>query len=191
MDYIKFDTITSTNDFLKSYAETHKISNFFYVIADVQTDGRGQHTNIWQSECCKNILISIFLQPDIDLAQQTRLNQIVAVSIVKVLQKFNIPEVQIKLPNDILAEGKKIAGILIENKIMGQKWLQSIIGIGLNVNQTDFVNLPKAVSMKQITGIDYNRDKIVKMLIQQLKICYQEPLEKIQKEFNNLLINNI
>lgn len=190
MDYIKFDTITSTNDFLKSYAETHKISDFFYVLADVQTGGRGQRTNIWQSDCCKNILISIFLQPDIDLAQQTRLNQIVAVSIVKVLQKFNIPNVRIKLPNDILADAKKIAGILIENKIIGQKWLQSIIGIGLNVNQSNFVNLPMAVSMTQFTGIDYDRDEIVKLLIEQLKICYQEPPEKIQNEFNNLLIHN-
>ena len=190
MDYIKFDTITSTNDFLKSYTETHKISDFFYVLADVQTGGRGQRTNIWQSECCKNILISIFLQPDIDLAQQTRLNQIVAVSIVKVLQKFNIPNVRIKLPNDILADAKKIAGILIENKIIGQKWLQSIIGIGLNVNQSNFVNLPMAVSMTQFTGIDYDRDEIVKLLIEQLKICYQEPPEKIQNKFNNLLIHN-
>ena len=190
MEYIKFDTITSTNDFLKSYAETHEISDFFYVLADVQTGGRGQHTNIWQSECCKNILISIFLQPDIDLAQQARLNQIVAVSIVKVLQKFNIPNVRIKLPNDILADAKKIAGILIENKIIGQKWLQSIIGIGLNVNQSNFVNLPMAVSMKQITEINHDRDEIVKLLIEQLKICYQKSPEKIQNDFNNLLIHN-
>ncbi len=127
MDNIKFNTITSTNDFLKSYAKTHKISDFFYVLTDFQTGGRGQHSNIWQSECCENILISIYIKPDMALSQQAVLNQIVAVSIVKVLQKFNIPNVRIKLPNDILADGKKIAGILIENKIIGQKWLQSII----------------------------------------------------------------
>ena len=97
---------------------------------------------------------------------------------------------RIKLPNDILADGKKIAGILIENKVIGQNWLQSIIGIGLNVNQTNFVNLPLAVSMKQFTGINYNRDEIVKLLIKQLKICYHESPEKILNKFNNLLIYN-
>ena len=190
MSYIKFDTITSTNDFLKSYAETQDLKDFFYIVTDQQTKGRGQRSNIWQSECCKNVLISIFLKPNIEPAQQTILNQMVSLSIVKVLQKFNIPNVKIKLPNDIMAESKKIAGILIENKISGNKWLQSIIGIGLNVNQTNFVNLPMAVSMKSLTGQTYDRDLIIKLLLEQLQFHYKQQPEKLQDEFNKLLIYN-
>ena len=190
MSYIKFDTITSTNDFLKSYAGTHKPENFFYVYADYQSKGRGQHSNIWQSECCKNILMSIFLKPALSPEQQNLLNKIVSLSIVKVLQKFNIPGVRIKLPNDIMADAKKIAGILIENKIHGNKWQQSIIGIGLNVNQTDFVNLPTAISMKNLTGKTYDREQIMKLLIEQLRFHYGMSAEELEKEFNKWLITN-
>ncbi len=190
MNYIKFDTITSTNDFLKSYAANHKLKDFFYVTAEYQTKGRGQHSNSWQSECCKNVLISIFLKPDLTPDRQTELNRIVALSIVKVLEKFNIPAVRIKLPNDIMADGQKIAGILIENKINGKKWLQSIIGIGLNVNQTNFVNLPTAISMKNLTGQTFDRDKIIQLLMAHLQFYLQESPEKLKNEFDKLLINN-
>ncbi len=190
MHYIKFDTITSTNDFLKYYAETQELNNFFYVYSEFQSNGQGQRSNVWQSECCKNILISIFLKPNIEPAQQTILNKMVSLSIVKVLQKFNIPGVSIKLPNDIMADGQKIAGILIENKISGNKWVQSIIGIGLNVNQTNFVNLPMAVSMKSLTGQTYDREQIIKHLIEQLQFHYKQQPEILQKEFNKLLIHN-
>ncbi len=190
MHYIKFDTITSTNDFLKYYAETQELNNFFYVYSEFQSNGQGQRSNVWQSECCKNILLSIFLKPDIRLNQQGLLNQIVSLSIVKVLQKFNIPNVQIKLPNDILADEKKIAGILIENKITGKKWQQSIIGIGLNVNQTNFVNLPTAISMKNLTGQTYDREQIIKLLIEELQFQYRQPAEQLKNKFNKLLIHN-
>ncbi len=188
MHYIKFDTIESTNDFLKSYAKTKKLPDFFYVYADRQTKGRGQQSNTWQSDCCKNILISIFIQPELAVSQQQQLNQIVALSIVKVLEKFNISKVRIKLPNDIMADGRKIAGILIENVIRHQTWKQSIIGIGFNVNQTEFVNLPQATSMKLLTGKDYDREEIITLLMQELKINYKQNPDILSREFERLLI---
>jgi len=187
MHYIKFDTIESTNDFLKSYSRSNNLPNFFYVYTDLQTKGRGQHANTWQSECCKNILLSIFMRPEISLQNQNLLNQIVSLSIVKVLQKFNIPELKIKLPNDIMAGNKKIAGILIENAVYQNKWKQSIVGIGLNVNQTKFEDLPLATSMKILTNQHFDIEEIIPEIINNIKeYCTKNPVI-LSKEFNQLL----
>jgi len=187
MNYIKFDTITSTNDFLKRYGKITDLPDFFYVAADFQTKGRGQKVNTWQSECCRNILISFWLRPNIAVQDQQILSAVTALSLVKVLQKFNIPGVKIKLPNDILSGNKKIAGILIENSIKKNTWQNSVIGIGLNVNQTDFVQLPDATSMKKITGQNYNRQEIIDLLQTELKNHYTMPSHKIMTEFERLI----
>ncbi len=187
MPYIKFDTIPSTNDFLKSYCKTQELPDFFYVITDHQSKGRGQHANTWESDCCKNILLSIYLKPYLSVTEQNILSQMVALSLVKVLQKFNISDIKIKLPNDILADGKKIAGVLIENKINGKNWIQSIIGIGLNVNQTNFKNLPMATSMKTLVGQDFEIKQIVDYLLGQLQFYYKVAPEQVSKEFNKWL----
>ncbi len=168
MNHIKFNTISSTNDFLKSYSKEKKLPNFFYVQTDSQTQGRGQRTNNWESACCENILISFLTFPDFSAQKQYLLNHIVSIALVNVLRKFKIFNVKIKQPNDIMAENKKIAGILIENVIHNQIIKQSIIGIGLNVNQTMFINLPQAISMKNITGLTYSLDEIVQVLRQEL-----------------------
>lgn len=188
MNYIKFDTITSTNDFLKSYCKVQDLPDFFYVYADTQTKGRGQRSNNWQSDCCKNILISYYLKPNIDIDQQNLLNKIVAVAIIEVLQKFNISGLKIKLPNDIMADNQKIAGILIENVLAHQKWKQSIIGIGLNVNQMTFDNLPQATSMKKITGQTYDIEQIMADLTQEIKHQYFRNPDEINANFERLLI---
>jgi len=191
MNYIKFDTINSTNEFLKSYSQSQDLQDFFYVIADFQTQGKGQRANDWKSECCKNLLISIFMKPNFPVAQQYRLNHIVSLAIVDVLQQYDIPEVQIKLPNDILSGGKKISGILIENKIQQNEIKQSIIGIGLNINQTDFVHLPDAVSMKSISGKSFDIQQIAELLVQKLQNLYQSSPNVLEKRFKELLTKQI
>ncbi len=188
MHYIKFDTIESTNDFLKRYSKEQALPGFFYVYTDLQTKGRGQHANSWQSACCKNILLSIFIQPDLPVEKQYILNQIVSIAIVKVLQKFNIPDIKIKLPNDIMSGGKKIAGILIENVISQKKWKQSIIGIGLNVNQTQFDALPNATSMKLVTQQDFDVETVLGTLVKTIKeLCENKP-NNLTELFENQLL---
>ena len=187
MKYIKFDTITSTNDFLKSYCKIQKLPDFFYVFTDVQTKGRGQQTNTWQSDCCKNVLVSFFLQPDIPIKKQVKLSHIVALAIIKVLQKFNIPDLKIKLPNDIMSGNQKIAGILIENVIKKNTWQHSIIGIGLNVNQTDFNNLPNAISMTKITKKNYDLEEIIQTLKNELIRLNKQEDDILKQEFERLL----
>ena len=170
MNYVKFDTIQSTNDFLKSYSKEHDVPDFFYVITDMQTGGRGQRERTWQSECCKNLLVSFVVCPKFSLEKQILLNKIVSIALIELLEMHKITEVQVKLPNDIMVGGRKIAGILIENIIRNKRIRHSIIGIGLNVNQTNFVNLPEAVSMKNILDKD--------ILLSDLVVDLQQILQK-------------
>ena len=133
--------------------------------------------------------MSVFLRPAFDLKNQAILNPVVALSIIKVLQKFNIPGLRIKLPNDILSGDMKIAGILIENSIVANQWKNSVIGIGLNVNQTTFVNLPQATSMKLLTGKDYAPESIVHALVEEMKKQYVREAEEVTDEFEKLIIS--
>ena len=199
MNSINFDTILSTNDFLKSYAKKNKLPDFFFVRTDEQTKGKGQRTNVWQSECCKNILISYYVKYKIPAENQFLLNRIVSVSLIEFLQKFNIPDVKIKYPNDILSGFYKIAGILIENTIYKNHIKDSIIGIGLNVNQQKFKNLPFAVSMKMLTGKTYDLVELTEILTKILIENFDKKPEKIsllyekylyQTEVNSIKLTN-
>ncbi len=199
MNSINFDTILSTNDFLKSYAKKNNLPDFFFVRTDEQTKGKGQRTNVWQSECCKNILISYYVKYKIPAENQFLLNRIVSVSLIEFLQKFNIPDVKIKYPNDILSGFYKIAGILIENTIYKNHIKDSIIGIGLNVNQQKFKNLPFAVSMKMLTGKTYDLVELTEILTKILIENFDKKPEKIsllyekylyQTEVNSIKLTN-
>lgn len=164
MKITHFKNIDSTNSYLQNLLDNGEDVIDNVVAADFQTSGKGQGKNIWQSEYGKNLLFSIALDMSFLKAEdQFFLTQIVSVSMVEVLKKY-LPEESlfIKWPNDIYFNDKKIAGILIKNEIKGMMMGTSIIGIGLNVNQTSFdENLPNPISMKMITGKDYDLDEIL------------------------------
>ena len=150
----------STNTLLKELvAKGEWRESERFIRAGYQTAGRGQTGNGWESEADKNLLCSILLPPRQNLFE---LNVITAVAVQRILgEAFTI-----KWPNDIYWNDKKVAGILIENAIIGNEIKYSIAGIGLNVNQTTFVsNAPNPVSLKQITGIDYDLDELMAQLM--------------------------
>lgn len=138
-----------------------------FVRAGYQTAGRGQAGNGWESEREKNLLCSILIeQQRIDTASLFYLNVAVSVAVRRVLGE----DFTIKWPNDIYWQDKKIAGILIENAIIGSEIKYSIAGIGLNVNQIEFVSdAPNPVSLKQITGKDYNIDELMQSLYDEVQ----------------------
>jgi BirA family biotin operon repressor/biotin-[acetyl-CoA-carboxylase] ligase len=189
MNYIKFDTIESTNEFLKSYAKNNNLPNLFYVLANEQTGGKGQRLNSWHSDCCKNILISYFIKKNIPVQEGILLNQIVSISVVELLEKFNIPEIKIKEPNDILSGYYKIAGILIENAVSKKLIKNSIIGIGLNVNQDKFPNLPFATSMKKLTRQEFELELLIDELTKLLDKNFKMDPEVIKRKFQAHLMN--
>ena len=175
--YIK--STNSTNSLMKEMlAKGEWPEGEYFVYAGYQTAGRGQTGNSWESEADKNLLCSILLPPDKDLYF---LNIAVGVAILRVIGE----DFTIKWPNDIYYGDKKVAGILVENAILGNEVKYSIAGIGLNVNQTTFVSdAPNPISLKQITGKEYDIDA----LMQQVYAKVQETLnEEVWEEYKNHL----
>lgn len=156
--YIK--STNSTNTLLKEMlAKGEWPENERFLYAGYQTAGRGQTGNGWESEACKNLLCSILLPPTKNLYF---LNIAVSVALLRVIGE----DFTIKWPNDIYWNDKKLAGILLENAIVGSEVKYSIAGIGLNVNQTVFVSdAPNPVSLKQITGQEHDIDKLMERLM--------------------------
>lgn len=148
------------------------------VVADYQTAGRGCGTNKWESERGKNLLYSMMIHPtEIPVNKQFVVSMAVANSIAAVVAKYVTSQaVSVKWPNDIYVGDKKICGILIENRLQGGVIKDSIIGVGLNVNQLCFVSdAPNPVSMANITGRQFDREQLL-----------QELLEAFQQEWADL-----
>ena len=165
----------STNTLLKQLAAEGNPPDFIY--AGYQTAGRGQTGNGWESEADKNLLCSILLPPNKNLYF---LNIAVGVAIIRLMGE----EFTIKWPNDIYWQDKKLAGILVENAIVGSEVKFSIAGIGLNVNQTQFKSdAPNPVSLKQITGKEYNIDRLMNLLLVEVQKVLNEPEETIWSEY--------
>ena len=140
-EIIHLSDIDSTNNFAAKLLSENLCQNGAVIMADVQTQVKGQRGNVWLSESGKNLLSSFVFKPDnLSVERQTVLTWATSLSLLETLRKFNI-EAQVKWPNDILINGKKIAGILIENQLQGNRINCSIIGIGLNINQTSFSEL--------------------------------------------------
>lgn len=135
LEYKHFEDLESTNDFLRTYSTSADIA---VVSASYQTKGRGQMGNTWVSQHGANLLFSVLLRPqDLKAADAFILSQAMALSIKSVLDPL-LADVAVKWPNDIYCRGKKICGTLIENGLMGKGVATSIIGSGINVNQTAF-----------------------------------------------------
>ena len=151
-----------------------------FLYAGYQTAGRGQTGNGWESEPDKNLICSILL-PNKNLYF---LNIAVSVAIIRLIgEPFTI-----KWPNDIYYRDKKLAGILLENAIVGSIVKYSIAGVGLNVNQTKFTSdAPNPVSLKQITGKTYDIDQLMKDLFEEVKAVLNEPEERIWSKYKDHL----
>ena len=149
----------------------------YFLYAGYQTAGRGQTGNGWESEEGKNLICSILLPPNKNLYF---LNIAVSVAIIRLIgEQFTI-----KWPNDIYWQDKKLAGILLENAIVGSEIKYSIAGIGLNVNQTVFTSdAPNPVSLKQITGKEYNVDQLMTELLDAVQAVLHESEECIWSEY--------
>ena len=118
MSIIKLNAIDSTNDFLKVLSRNQSVDNFTTVVAQKQTNGKGQMGAVWQSEEGKNLIMSVLVKDVLQNVDEIfHLNVAVALSVIQVLEVFNIPNLSVKWPNDIMSDPKKICGILIENSI--------------------------------------------------------------------------
>lgn len=192
MKIIKLDAIDSTNTFLREMSYNNQVENFTIVIAKNQVNGRGQMNAVWESENGKNLTFSILLKLDqVTITNQFYISKVVSLAIYDVLDTLLTIKISIKWPNDILAEGKKICGILIENSVKKTMIHQSIVGIGLNVNQEVFKNLPNATSMKLISKENYDLDFVLENFVDSIK-KYISILDKNDfQEIDKLYLNRL
>ena len=173
MNIIKLNAIDSTNDYLKNLLDKKPIIDYTVVTANFQNKGKGQMGSFWESESGKNLICCVYLSNSfIKLSNQFVINIIVCLAIKKSLHKFNIPQLSVKWPNDIMSGSSKICGVLIENIVKNSSIQDIIIGIGLNVNQTIFKNSPNATSIKTINGKFYNTEEILFEIISNIKSYY-------------------
>jgi len=165
------ETTSSTNLLLNEIVEKNKkagvcLPDFFCVFTNFQTAGRGQGVKTWQSAKGENILASFYFQPNILPNQQIYFNYFFALTIRKVISMY-VNHVMIKKPNDIWVDDKKIAGILIEHYLQGEKLNYSVAGVGINVNQTQFdPALPNPTSLNLILKSSLSREKILQEIVE-------------------------
>ena len=174
--------VPSTNAFVQHLEDLRTVPEFTVWQTSCQTAGRGQGDNRWESEPGQNITCSILLRPGfLPARNQFELSQTVALAVRKMLEAFTA-DVTVKWPNDIYAGPRKIAGILIENRLMEKRIVSSIVGIGLNVNQKRFLSdAPNPVSLSQLTGQTYDLAHMTRLLQRhiaeaclQLRRCHEE-----------------
>jgi BirA family biotin operon repressor/biotin-[acetyl-CoA-carboxylase] ligase len=190
MHVLKFDTVDSTNNLLKLLCREQDLDDFTVVVAENQTNGRGQMGANWHSEPGKNLTFSLLVKST-DLTQNGFFSMSAAVSlaIVLVLEHYNIGSLSVKWPNDILSGRYKIGGILIENILHGSKsW--SVIGIGLNVNQKQFSGTYSASSLLLVSGRAFNKNEVMQDLLTAIKLKINElnqGASSLLNDYNNKL----
>jgi len=172
---ITIKQVDSTNNFLKnSLSNSKPFPEGTVIMAEGQYAGRGQQQNRWHSEDGKNLTFSVLLNPSfLPLSQQFDLTRTVSLGIINALSPLLGDELRIKWPNDIYYADGKLGGILIENIVQGGKIKNSVIGIGLNINQEKFPSeVPNAVSLKQILLRDYDLKLLLSDICKNIEAVY-------------------
>ena len=167
----------STNSAIAAHAKQYPASTIVALYTDFQTQGRGQQGNTWESNKGENILLSLHFTPALPANRQFGISKAVALGVMDFVKTYTSLPIYIKWPNDIYVGNNKIAGILIENTLMGHQLCNCTVGIGLNVNQTQFsANIPNPISLRNITGITYNIEECVHSLCTAVVHRYEQLL---------------
>lgn len=169
----KLTSVDSTNNYASQQLIQNGCCEGAVFIAEEQFCGRGQIRNTWESESGKNILMSIVLFPTfLPVRQQFMLSKVVALGIFDIVSLY-VNNLSVKWPNDVYIGNNKVAGILIENSIMGSVIDTSIVGIGLNVNQIEFVSdAPNPISIAKALGVEIDKNILLSELIESIDRWY-------------------
>jgi len=185
-NFIFLKEVESTNNYANQLVLSKAAEHGTVVLAQHQKTGRGQQGNSWESEAGKNVLASFILFPQfLPVAKQFQLSKIVSLALIDFIG-HETKSVSIKWPNDIYIQNKKIAGILIENSVKGSFISSAIIGIGLNLNQLKFISdAPNPVSLKQITGKNYDVEKVAGKIWEYFNVWYGKLQAEQYKEIDS------
>ena len=166
-----FDTTTSTND----DARDAKYHDGDIVWADFQTAGRGQRGHSWESRAGENLTFSVVLEPHfLPVAEQFMLLEAVALALADFFGLLGV-ETKIKWTNDIYVGDRKAVGILIEHSYSAGKLSRTVVGIGINVNQTQFsADIPNPISLSLLTGKKYDLRELLEQFERCLAVRYSQ-----------------
>tara|TARA_B110000977_G_scaffold36038_2_gene48208 strand:- start:7414 stop:8268 length:855 start_codon:yes stop_codon:yes gene_type:complete len=189
---IELKSVDSTNNYLSKYINETNVLNGSVILAHNQTKGRGQRENHWESEAGKNLTFSIYLKTNFIFVHNNFLLSMAVCNALHELVSQQCKNTQIKWPNDLFVSGKKIAGILIENTLKGASLNYSIIGIGLNVNQGNFIENNNATSifLESNNKVDISTllNQFYKLLEVQIRRLELNKLEEIKVYYFSKLI---
>ncbi|SUI97261.1 Bifunctional protein BirA [Sphingobacterium spiritivorum] len=198
LNLIKLDRVASTNDYLREQLSNFKpLDEGSAIMATEQFQGKGQRGNIWRSEPGKNLTLSLLLYPSfLEVSKQFFLNVAISIGIAKWLQTQTTAQISVKWPNDIMGNQKKVCGILIENQIKKDSFSSSIIGMGININQTDFPDeiSHKVCSLKKLLQKpdDISIDNLLPELFYYLETQYDRlkagDNTELLKDYNSMLM---
>lgn len=188
---IELDTIDSTNNYAMRLIDADTAQPGLTILANAQTQGKGQRGNAWQDVPGESVLMSLVCVPECALEDQFVFNSAVAVAIAETLTSiYEHWDVRIKWPNDIILNDKKAGGILIENILRGNGWSYSIIGLGLNVSQSAFPPaLPFATSLTAASGHYFDRNQVFSLIRTNIltRLFAGFDKRKIMKDYNDFL----
>lgn len=175
---INLPVVDSTNLFVREMLDggmADALEGFTLVVADDQTQGRGQQGNSWETERGKNLIFSLLCHPDfVKPSQQFLLSQSMALAVREALAQQTEEEVEVKWPNDIYVGGRKISGTLIECDLQGKRISNCIVGVGINVNQTEFKSdAPNPVSLQLLTGRVHDREEVLSAVVRVFQMYYE------------------
>ncbi|MBN1387857.1 MAG: biotin--[acetyl-CoA-carboxylase] ligase [Bacteroidales bacterium] len=186
------EKVSSTNELAAEMLAADAVVEGTIIYAGEQYGGKGQRGNKWVSEAGKNLTVSIILYPRFLKAdQQFMISKVISLSIAGFLDTYS-DSISIKWPNDIYHKDDKIAGILIENSLEGNKMLTSIIGAGININQDIFPpEIPNPVSLSIINKREYDIGTLMDDFCRICDIWYSRlrkgHFDYIDKQYTNRL----
>jgi BirA family biotin operon repressor/biotin-[acetyl-CoA-carboxylase] ligase len=181
--FIELPSVDSTNNYAMGLVHEGMAQHGTAVFTHEQTRGKGQRHKQWLSQKDQNIAISFIIEPkSLAPAELFLLSMAIANGVYQFFNRIVGDEISIKWPNDIYWRDRKAAGILIENIWQGGEWKYAIVGIGVNINQTDFGELQsKAVSLRQIIGKESNPLVLAKELCRDVDAQFSALLTQPEK----------
>jgi len=187
---IHLDRVDSTSNYVATLISEDKARHGMVILAENQTNGRGQRGTVWQSEPSKNLLFSVYLEHNqLPIQHQSSLTHLASLAIFEGLKKIGL-HTQIKWPNDILVGTKKIAGILIENQLRGTAIQSSIIGIGLNISQTEF-DFPGSTSVFLELETSTTKEEVFNHILYAMNTLYAKITQKRYDSLKESYLKNL
>ncbi len=189
---IRLQDVDSTNNYAANLIIATEPPEGTVILAYNQFGGKGQRGSVWLAEPGANLTLSVILYPRrIAASTQFYLSKMVAVALADAVDEITGLRAEIKWPNDILLNGKKVAGILIENSVCGNYLSQAIVGMGLNINQQNFAGLPQASSIAIEASKEYDKEKVLEKLLSLFDYYYMVLLRGNHSKLNELYLEKL